>query len=201
MMLLVVEKIPFFVLAAASCVVTSFAQQEAVIPLDVVSLSSRIANGLVSYAAYLGQFFYPAGLAILYPHPGASISIWKALGAPVGLGCHLGGGASLLATAPLSAGGLAMVHGNAGACHRLGPGGLPRHGRPIYVFAVDRVVYRGGMAAEESVATPPTSAGHCRGADLGGVGRLHLASNDFLAQQRGPLDPRVGVHFGQCPGP
>ena len=45
-------------------------------------LSSRIANALVSYVAYLGQFFYPVGLAVFYPHPGSSLPIWKVVG------CH-----------------------------------------------------------------------------------------------------------------
>ena len=70
-------------LTAASCVATPFTQGEAVTPLDVIPLSSRIANALVSYVVYVGQFFYPVGLAVFYPHPGSSLPIWKALGALV----------------------------------------------------------------------------------------------------------------------
>ncbi len=82
-MWLVLEKIPLLALTAASCVATPFTQGEAVTPLDTVLLSSRIANALVSYVAYLGQFFYPVGLAVFYPHPGSNLPIWKALGALV----------------------------------------------------------------------------------------------------------------------
>ena len=78
---LVVEKIPLFALAAASCVAAPFTQGEAVASLNAIRLSSRITNALVSYVAYVGQFFSPVGLAVFYPHPGSSLPIWKAVGA------------------------------------------------------------------------------------------------------------------------
>ena len=58
---LVVEKIPLLALAAASCVATSLAQGNAVVPIDAMPLSSRIANALVSYVAYLGQLLLSGG--------------------------------------------------------------------------------------------------------------------------------------------
>jgi tetratricopeptide (TPR) repeat protein len=64
---LVLEKIPFFVLSAASCVATLFAQHEAIQPFENISLPLRVGNASISYVAYLGQMFYPAGLAVLYP--------------------------------------------------------------------------------------------------------------------------------------
>jgi len=78
---LAVEKLPLLVLSAASCVATSLAQQEAVERLDVLPLSSRAANALVSYATYLRQFFCPVGLAAYYPHPGNGLPIEKTAGA------------------------------------------------------------------------------------------------------------------------
>ena len=78
---LVVEKIPLLILAAASCMATLLAQVEAMAPSDLVPVASRIANGLVSYVAYLGQMFTPAGLAVLYPHPGSHLPIWKIVSA------------------------------------------------------------------------------------------------------------------------
>jgi protein O-mannosyl-transferase len=74
---LLAEKLPLLLLAAASCVVTSAAQQKALVPVDVVPVSSRIGNTLVSYVAYVGQFFYPAVLAVLYPHPQDGLPTWK----------------------------------------------------------------------------------------------------------------------------
>ena len=78
---LIVEKIPLLALAAASCVVTSLAQHSAIIPIDFAPVSSRIANALFSYVAYVGQFFYPSGLALFYPYPSAGIPLWKVVGA------------------------------------------------------------------------------------------------------------------------
>ena len=66
------EKIPFFLLSAASCVVTLIAQQKggSVVSLIKFSVPGRIENAFVSYARYLGKTFWPANLAVLYPHPG-----------------------------------------------------------------------------------------------------------------------------------
>ena len=79
------EKIPLFVLAAASCVATTLAQRRAIVPVDAMPLSARISNALVSYVAYLGQFFYPVGLAVLYPHPGPGLPLWKPVAALLAL--------------------------------------------------------------------------------------------------------------------
>ena len=38
-------------------------------------------NAAVSYVAYLGQMFYPAGLAAYYPHPGRTLPVWEIGGA------------------------------------------------------------------------------------------------------------------------
>jgi protein O-mannosyl-transferase len=80
---LVVEKLPLLALSAASCVATSMAQRPAVARFDVLPLTSRIANALVSYAAYLGAFFHPAGLAVFYPHPRSSLPPAQIVGAVV----------------------------------------------------------------------------------------------------------------------
>jgi protein O-mannosyl-transferase len=66
---LLVEKIPFFVLSAASCVATLLAQERAVITLRQLTFGDRLANAVVSYVAYLGQMIWPAGLAVVYPFP------------------------------------------------------------------------------------------------------------------------------------
>jgi len=68
---LLVEKIPFFILSAASCVATFVAQQRggAVEALARYSLSDRLENVFVSYARYLGKTFWPVGLAVRYSYP------------------------------------------------------------------------------------------------------------------------------------
>ena len=70
---LMVEKIPFFLLAAASGVVTFLAQKSggAVQTMTRYPWEIRVENALVSYVRYLGKFVWPVDLAIFYPHPGA----------------------------------------------------------------------------------------------------------------------------------
>ena len=69
---LVLEKIPFFALAAAMCVVTFVTQNRggAVMTVESLSLGARVGNALVSYCRYLGKTFWPTDLAVFYPHPG-----------------------------------------------------------------------------------------------------------------------------------
>jgi tetratricopeptide (TPR) repeat protein len=65
------EKLPLFVLAAASAVVTVRAQagEGAVAGLTLFPADVRAANAVLSYAAYLAKTVWPAGLAVYYPHP------------------------------------------------------------------------------------------------------------------------------------
>jgi tetratricopeptide (TPR) repeat protein len=79
---LVWEKTPFFVLATISSVVTFFVQRRAgaMSNLEAFPLWSRIANALASYLRYVGKMIWPSDLAVLYPHPGTSLSLWWAAG-------------------------------------------------------------------------------------------------------------------------
>jgi tetratricopeptide (TPR) repeat protein len=72
---LVLEKIPFFVLSAASCVATLFAQHEAIQSFEDMSVPLRVGNASISYVAYLGQMFWPRGLAVLYPLTARSVGV------------------------------------------------------------------------------------------------------------------------------
>jgi len=75
------EKIPLFVVAAVSSVITYLAQDShnAVKTLIKFPLECRLANGLVSYTNYLAKMFWPKDLAVFYPHPGQSLPIWQAV--------------------------------------------------------------------------------------------------------------------------
>ena len=64
---LLVEKIPFFILAFALCAVTFLAQRSAG-AVSPVELSSRLGNVPVAYARYLANTFWPTDLAIVYPY-------------------------------------------------------------------------------------------------------------------------------------
>ena len=79
--LLLLEKVPLLVLATASCGITlaTNAMLTSLNGADPLPFASRLANALVSYAAYLGQSFYPVNLCDLYPHPGTRLPIaWVA---------------------------------------------------------------------------------------------------------------------------
>jgi len=69
---LVIEKIPFFVLAAVMSVVTFVVQKQggAVKTVENFPLGARVGNALVSYCRYLEKTFWPTDLAVFYPHPG-----------------------------------------------------------------------------------------------------------------------------------
>lgn len=77
---LLIEKIPLFVLSAASSAVTVYAQQGSLATLHAVSAGRRVGNALVSYVVYVGKTFWPAKLAVFYPLP-ASVPSWKGLAA------------------------------------------------------------------------------------------------------------------------
>jgi len=65
------EKLGFFTLSAALCWITVRAQSQAggIAGVNEFSLAERVSNALVSYLRYLSQFFWPARLAVFYPHP------------------------------------------------------------------------------------------------------------------------------------
>lgn len=73
------EKLPFFVLAALSAVVTFVAQKSggSMERLPEIPLALRAGNALVSYAAYLVQAVWPTRLGIFYPYPLDGLPFWK----------------------------------------------------------------------------------------------------------------------------
>jgi tetratricopeptide (TPR) repeat protein len=72
---LVIEKLPLFVLSAASCAATVVAQKQALDLSLKPPLAERVGNALVSYAMYLGQMIWPARLAVLYPYPEGNLKV------------------------------------------------------------------------------------------------------------------------------
>lgn len=65
---LVLEKIPFLVLAAGSCWLTLRAQQEAIVSTKGLAVGARIVHAVAAYGHYLGATFVPRHLAIMYPY-------------------------------------------------------------------------------------------------------------------------------------
>ena len=68
---LVLEKIPFFLLATGSCVMTFLAQHNggAVATLETVPMHYRLCNVPLAYARYLLKIIWPENLCVPYPLP------------------------------------------------------------------------------------------------------------------------------------
>jgi tetratricopeptide (TPR) repeat protein len=75
---LIREKIPLFGLAVTLSVVTYLASKltGAVAAIDQIPVSLLIGNALLSYLAYIGQMFWPSGLALFYPYP-RTLPAWQ----------------------------------------------------------------------------------------------------------------------------
>jgi Flp pilus assembly protein TadD len=69
---LVLEKAPFFGLAALAGVVTFLAQRSAGALAGGASLplGARLGNAVISYCRYLGKMVWPTDMTVYYPHPG-----------------------------------------------------------------------------------------------------------------------------------
>jgi hypothetical protein len=79
---LVIEKIPFFIFTAASCVVTIYAQRSggSVVSLEVFPLGLRITNAAVAYISYITKMLWPVHLSAFYPYP-YLLPMWQVAGA------------------------------------------------------------------------------------------------------------------------
>jgi Flp pilus assembly protein TadD len=77
------EKLPFFILVAASAVITLTAQSRggAVRTLAHDPIAVRLSNTVVSYAKYLLLTFWPNDLAVYYPLALTGIPRWQIIGA------------------------------------------------------------------------------------------------------------------------
>ena len=64
-----IEKLPFFLLSAASCIVTMSVQKHALWSSVSLPFNFRLANALMSYVRYLSKIFLPTDLALIYPYP------------------------------------------------------------------------------------------------------------------------------------
>ncbi len=74
---LLLEKMPLFALAAASCVVTLKSQLAVGGISQRFSLAERLQNAIVSYVRYLAKAVWPSNLSPFYPHPEGSLAAWQ----------------------------------------------------------------------------------------------------------------------------
>jgi protein O-mannosyl-transferase len=80
---IILEKLPLFLLSAASAVITMEVQKAglAVKPLSQYSPLLRIETATVAYMRYLGKLFWPVNLVGFYPHPTELYPAWQVLAA------------------------------------------------------------------------------------------------------------------------
>jgi hypothetical protein len=69
---LLIEKIPLFAFSFAAGILAILGQKAggALGSFEELPLSVRMATAVVSYMKYIKQMFVPAGLCVMYPHPG-----------------------------------------------------------------------------------------------------------------------------------
>jgi protein O-mannosyl-transferase len=77
---LVGEKIPLFVLCAASGIATNLSP-ETIPPVLRMSFPLRMESAVVSYLIYAKQLFYPAGLSLPYFNPPGGFPLWQGMAA------------------------------------------------------------------------------------------------------------------------
>ena len=80
---LLLEKVPLLLLAVCAAVPTWLIQasSSATGLVENLGLDLRVGNALLAYVHYIVHFFWPRGLAVFYPHPGADVSIGWAIAA------------------------------------------------------------------------------------------------------------------------
>ncbi|HEY3762812.1 MAG TPA: tetratricopeptide repeat protein [Verrucomicrobiae bacterium] len=83
---LTVEKVPLFMLAMASSLVTVLSAEKLSASLEM-PVVLRVENAVVCYIIYLWQMVYPSGLTCLYLNPTTLLPLWQVFGA---LGLLLG---------------------------------------------------------------------------------------------------------------
>ena len=85
---LVIEKLPLFVLTAASTYLSSlsFKDPYTADTTQIVPIGLRIANAIVSYIKYILKLVWPTDLAVLYPYP-SFVPGWQIAGSLLLLIC------------------------------------------------------------------------------------------------------------------
>jgi tetratricopeptide (TPR) repeat protein len=71
------EKVPLMALSAVSSTVTYLAQRGALGWTEQLPIFARINNAFLTYVIYVRQMFWPAKLAVFYPHPENRLPPWE----------------------------------------------------------------------------------------------------------------------------
>lgn len=79
LMILLKEKIPFFVCTLLSAAITLYAQHDGGAMAHGLPFGLRVENAATAYVTYLVKVFWPHDLAVLYPLPDA-FPLWQVIG-------------------------------------------------------------------------------------------------------------------------
>jgi protein O-mannosyl-transferase len=71
------EKLPLFALSAASSIAAFALQVQSSESVGQLPFGWRLQNALVTYVTYIWQIFWPANLAVFYPHPDDRLAVWQ----------------------------------------------------------------------------------------------------------------------------
>ncbi len=74
---LMLEKLPLLALSVGSAIVTMIVQTESEIPSVALPVGVRVETSLYAYGMYLWKAVWPTHLALIYPHPGRTLLLWK----------------------------------------------------------------------------------------------------------------------------
>jgi tetratricopeptide (TPR) repeat protein len=80
---LLLEKLPLFMLSAASCVQAAIGNSPAFGSNKSLPVILRISNAMTSYVAYIWQMICPVKLAVLYPFPVKGLPLGEVVGAVI----------------------------------------------------------------------------------------------------------------------
>ena len=84
--LLLLEKLPFVLLAAGSSIVTMYAQENCMSTLAEVPILLRVSNALWALVLYMAKTVFPFNLSVFYPL--AQVSLWQT-GCAAGILCGI----------------------------------------------------------------------------------------------------------------
>ena len=80
---MVLEKVSFLALPAVAGAATLAAQSGAIQTFERIPLPLRVGNALISCQTYVGQVFWPSGLAAFHPFPANGRLPWEIIPAAV----------------------------------------------------------------------------------------------------------------------
>ena len=74
---MMLEKLPLLGLSLAASIVAFALQVQSPVSVGQLPFIWRLQNALATYVTYIWQMFWPANLAVFYPHPDDRLALWR----------------------------------------------------------------------------------------------------------------------------